>query len=56
MFFTSKNSLEGSCSYCKENHELTFLCSCKYAAYCTKKCKQDDKIHHKYRCPNEAES
>lgn len=35
---------------------MNFVCSCKYAVYCSKQCKAYDKSHHKYRCPNEAES
>lgn len=35
---------------------LSQVCSCKHAVYCSKDCKQYDKGHHKYRCPNDAES
>ena len=56
MFFNMKHKLEAPCSYCKKVGHLNFICSCKHAVYCTHDCKQYDKNHHKYRCPNDAES
>lgn len=55
-FYNAKRPLDGSCSNCKEVKLLTELCSCKYAAYCSKSCKSIDKSHHKFRCPNDGES
>lgn len=56
LFFNLKHKLEAPCSYCKKVSLLNFVCSCKHAVYCTRDCKQSDKGHHKYRCPNDAES
>lgn len=56
MFFNLQHKLEAPCSYCKKVVLLTHVCSCKHAVYCSKDCKQYDKGHHKYRCPNGAES
>lgn len=50
------NNLEAACSCCKTITILTVVCSCKYAVYCSTKCKQSDKANHKFRCPNEGES
>ncbi|CAM6005550.1 unnamed protein product [Sphagnum balticum] len=35
---------------------LKYLCACKYAAYCSTGCKSKDKVTHRSRCPNDAES
>ena len=56
IFFNSKHILKGACNGCRKIEELKYLCSCKFAAYCSKDCKSRDKSHHKFRCPNEAES
>ena len=56
MFFNLQHKLEAPCSYCKKVVLLTHVCSCKHAVYCSKYCRQYDKGHHKYRCPNGAES
>ena len=56
LFFNLKHKLEAPCSYCKKSSLLDFVCSCKHAVYCSRDCKQSDKGHHKYRCPNDAES
>ena len=56
LFFNLKHKLEAPCSFCKKIYLLDFVCSCKHAVYCSRDCKQSDKGHHKYRCPNDAES
>jgi hypothetical protein len=56
MFFNLKHMLEAPCSYCKKVSQLSYVCSCKHTFYCSRECKQYDKGHHKYRCPNDAES
>lgn len=56
MFFNLQHKLEAPCSHCKKVLLLNYVCSCKHAVYCSHDCKQYDKGHHRYRCPNEAES
>lgn len=51
-----KNLLKGACNSCRQILELKYMCSCKFAAYCSKDCKSKDKSHHKFRCPTQAES
>ena len=53
-FFNKNTFLKSVCSSCRRIDTLKYLCSCKYAVYCSKHCKDKDKSYHKYRCPNEA--
>ena len=48
--------IHSMCTSCRKVAELSFLCSCKYAAYCSKRCKDKDKSYHRFRCPNDGES
>ena len=53
VFWNYIRPFYGDCNNCKSQQELKFVCSCKFALYCSKKCKQEDKSHHKFRCPND---
>lgn len=56
VFFTKESPLIAKCDYCKTWTSLTVFCSCMYACYCSKDCKNKDKTSHKIRCDREAES
>lgn len=54
--FSKNHSIMSTCNSCRNLGELKYMCSCKYALYCSLSCKNKDKYYHKYRCPNDAES
>lgn len=56
IFWNQKKPFVGECGNCKSFEELRWVCSCKFALYCSKNCKSQDKSHHKFRCPNDCES
>lgn len=56
MFYNRTSMPVAKCDSCKYTEQLTTLCPCNFAIYCSKECKNKDKASHRYRCPRDAES
>ena len=50
-YFSKKEIVTDTCSFCKKKEKLIYPCSCNKKFYCSKKCKNKDFPQHYPHCP-----